>query len=78
MKIKRFFVHFYYRNHYNQTSLQSIYVIPFEQIQPGLSCVYNHTDGIYYRSTIIHVDSRDNTDIIILKIYLVDYGLNNT
>ncbi len=63
------------RDHYNQSSDQSIYLIPFEQIQIHLSCVYYHTDKKYYRAFIYHIDPTYNNDIVILKIYLVDYGL---
>lgn len=63
------------RDHYNQSSNQLIYVIPFEQIQIHLSCVYYHTDKRYYRSFIYHIDPTLNNDIIILKVYLVDYGI---
>ena len=63
------------REHYNQSSYQDIYIIPFEQIQIHLSCVYYHTDRKYYRAFIYHIDPTQNHDILILKIYLVDYGL---
>ncbi|CAF0783856.1 unnamed protein product [Rotaria sordida] len=63
------------QDHYNQISNESIYVIPFEQIQINLSCVYYHDNDTYYRSSIIRIDSMINTDILILKIYLVDYGI---
>ena len=63
------------RKHYDRASSQLIYVIPFEQIQVGLSCVYYHVDKKYYRSSIIQVDQIDNSDILILEIYLVDYGI---
>ena len=73
-----FFFFFFFvcvcRNHYDQASNQLIYVIPFEQIQVDLSCVYYHDNKKYYRSSIIKVDQIDNSDILILEIYLVDYG----
>lgn len=56
-------------------SNESIYIIPFEQITTTLSCVYYHDgDAKYYRSSIIKIDPMPNTDILILKLYLVDYG----
>ncbi|CAF1617834.1 unnamed protein product [Rotaria sp. Silwood1] len=63
------------QDHYKQISNESIYVIPFEQIQPNLSCIYCDDDDTYYRSAIIQIDQIANPDIIILKIYLVDYGV---
>ncbi|CAF0791607.1 unnamed protein product [Adineta steineri] len=62
------------QEHYEQSLNQMIYVIPFEQLEINLSCVYYHTDQIYYRSFITQIDPMDNCDIAILKIYLVDYG----
>ncbi|CAF5018352.1 unnamed protein product [Rotaria sp. Silwood1] len=62
-------------DHYKQISNESIYVIPFEQIQPNLSCIYCDDDDTYYRSAIIQIDQIANPDIIILKIYLVDYEI---
>ncbi|CAF3306994.1 unnamed protein product [Rotaria sp. Silwood2] len=63
------------QEHYSQISNESIYVIPFEQIQLNLSCVYCYDEETYYRSTIIQIDQIANVDILILKIYLVDYGV---
>ncbi|UJR30989.1 hypothetical protein I4U23_018500 [Adineta vaga] len=63
------------QEHYTQSSSQSIYIIPFEQLEMNLSCVYHHYDNQYYRSFIMQIDTTHNSDIIILKIYLVDFGL---
>ncbi|CAM4794896.1 unnamed protein product, partial [Rotaria magnacalcarata] len=63
------------QDHYNQMSNESIYVIPFEQIELNLSGVYSHENGEYYRASIIHIDAIPNTDIKRLRLYLVDYGV---
>jgi hypothetical protein len=67
-------IFFSYRDQYNQSSNQSIYVIPFEQLHLNLSCVYYHTDKTYYRAFIFQIDPIGNNDIVTLKVYLVDYG----
>lgn len=63
-----------FRDHYSQSSDQSIYNIPFEQIQIHLPCVYYHDDQTYYRAFIYHIDPSLNSDIVVLKVHLVDYG----
>ena len=63
-----------FRDHYSQASDQSIYNIPFEQIQIHLPCVYYHDDHTYYRAFIYHINPNLNSDILVLKIHLVDCG----
>ncbi|CAF3519690.1 unnamed protein product [Rotaria socialis] len=63
------------QDHYNHMSNESIYVIPFEQIEMNLSGVYSHENGEYYRASIIHIDAIPNTDIKRLRLYLIDYGI---
>ena len=62
------------RDHYTQAAERSIYDIPFEQIQNDLSCVY-HEGKQYYRVSITQIDSTSNADQLLLKIFLVDYGV---
>jgi len=62
------------QEHYQQLSDQSIYSIPFEQIVIHLCCVYYHTDKRYYRALIYHIDPMINPDLLIIKLYLVDFG----
>ena len=63
------------RDHYNQSSDQAIYIIPFEQLDVNLSCVFYHSNYQYYRAFIVQIDPTEENDVILLRVYLVDYGV---
>ncbi|CAF0853697.1 unnamed protein product [Adineta ricciae] len=63
------------QEHYRQSCNQPIYIIPFEQLAVNLACIYQHVDDRYYRSYILEIETTHHSDINVLKIYLVDYGL---